>query len=77
MPLKDALGADPELPPFEMSDVITRRTSRILVDIAALGTTSLDSIYMRGVDPSRITLRTRPTTTHLAETAPRLVRVWC
>ena len=42
-----------------MSEVVIQRTSRILVDIAALGTTSLDSIYMRGVDPSRITLRTK------------------
>ena len=58
-----------------MSEVVIQRTSRILVDIAALGTTSLDSIYMRGADPSGITLRTRPTTTHLAATAPCLVWV--
>ena len=42
-----------------MSKVVIQRTSRILVDITALGTTSLDSIYMRGVDPSKITLRTK------------------
>ena len=46
-----------------MSEVVIQRTSRILVDIAALGTTSLDSIYMRGADPSGIILRTIPTTT--------------